>query len=329
MNRLRPLTAAPFLLALAVHLLLLALWHDRLPDPLATHFAAADGGTADGFTGLAAYTALSSALFLACGTGWTLLIRRAALWGAWATAGFLGGLLVLLLRGNLDAAEAPEVRYPLAVLSLAAGAAGLAALTGLALTRLVPPEPATPPAEPRAPRLALGAHELAGWSRATGSRPLTALAAAFLLTGLAGGLLALFLAPWPYTLIAAAGPVVGVPGLALSRVRVTVDRRGLTVTPSLLPRPRLRIPLDDVVSATVRHVDPVADFGGWGYRVRAHRTGLVLRSGEALVVRRGNGREFAVTVPDAETATALLNTLAERARADGANHPPAAPGERI
>ncbi|GAA3393758.1 hypothetical protein [Streptomyces roseoviridis] len=328
MNRLRPLAAAPFVLALAVHLLLLALWHDRLPDPLATHFSAA-GGTPDGFTGLGAYTVVSTGLLLALGAGWTLLVRRAALWGAWATAGLLGGLLALLLRGNLDAAAAPEARYPLAVLSLAAGGAGLAALTGLALTRLVPQEPSAPPAEPPAPRLALGAHEVAGWSRATGSRPLTALAAAFLLAGLAGGLLALFLAPWPYALIAAAGPLVGVPGLALSRVRVTVDRRGLTVTPMLLPRPRVRIPLDEVASAAVRHVDPVADFGGWGYRVRAHRTGLVLRSGEALVVRRDDGREFAVTVPDARTATALLDTLVERARADAANHPPAAPGERI
>ncbi|MGW4054838.1 hypothetical protein ACWENA_28850 [Streptomyces sp. NPDC004779] len=39
---------------------------------------------------------------------------------------------------------------------------------------------------------------------------------------------------------------------------------------------------------------------------------MILRSGEALVVRRGNGREFAVTVPDARTAAALLNTLVER-----------------
>ncbi|WP_255219942.1 hypothetical protein [Streptomyces sp. PVA_94-07] len=43
------------------------------------------------------------------------------------------------------------------------------------------------------------------------------------------------------------------------------------------------------------------------------RSGLVNRSGEALVVRKtGDGREFAVTVDDAGTAAALLNTLAER-----------------
>lgn len=38
----------------------------------------------------------------------------------------------------------------------------------------------------------------------------------------------------------------------------------------------------------------------------------MLRSGEALVVRRAGGREFAVTVDDSATAAALLNTLAHR-----------------
>ncbi len=102
------------------------------------------------------------------------------------------------------------------------------------------------------------------------------------------------------------------PGLALARVRVTVDRRGLTVRPALVPRPRVRVPLDEIAGATARDVDPVSEFGGWGYRVRPRRTGVVLRSGEALVVRRDNGHEFAVTVSDAHTAAALLNTLVER-----------------
>ncbi|MCZ0980283.1 DUF1648 domain-containing protein [Streptomyces diastatochromogenes] len=77
--RLRALTALPFVLALAAHLLLLALRYDRLPDPLATHFGT--GGTADGFTGRAAFAFVSTALLLGLGVGWTLLGRRAALWG--------------------------------------------------------------------------------------------------------------------------------------------------------------------------------------------------------------------------------------------------------
>ncbi|GGY30040.1 DUF1648 domain-containing protein [Streptomyces tanashiensis] len=304
-SRLRALAALPFVLALAVHLLVLALWYDRLSDPLATHFGAS--GRADGFTSRAAFAMISTALLLGLGAGWTLLVRRTALWGAWATAGFTGALLVLLVRDNLDAADAALVSSPLANLTVAAAVAGLFALGGWALTRHVPPVDSEAPVID-GPRLPLGASEVAGWTRATGSRPLTALA----VLALAVTPAVLILAPWPGAVLGLLGLVIGVPGFALARIRVSVDRRGLTVRPAIVSWPRLRIPLDEVADADVRDVDAVADYGGWGYRVRAHRTGVVLRSGEALVVRQTGGREFAVTVPDARTAAALLNTLAER-----------------
>ncbi|WP_306327856.1 DUF1648 domain-containing protein [Streptomyces venezuelae] len=311
--RLRALAALPFVLALVTYFALLATWSDRLPDTLATHFSGADSGRADGFTGRTAFAAVGVGLLLALGTGWTLLVRRTALWGAWATAGFAGALLVLLLRDNLDAADPAQVVSPLTNLLLGAATAALFALTGRALTRLVPAgEGADAPGEAaEGPRLALGASEVAGWSRATASRPLTVLSLLVLAAVPAG----LLLAPWPGALLALLGLVIGVPGLALARVRVTVDRWGVTVRPSLAARPRVRVPLDEVTGASVRELDTdavLADYGGWGYRVRAGRTGVVLRSGEALVVRRSDGREFAVTVPDARTAAALLNTLAER-----------------
>ncbi|MER5306800.1 hypothetical protein ABT034_03225 [Streptomyces sp. NPDC002773] len=313
--RLRALAALPFALVLAAYLLLLALWDDRLPDTLATHFTAAGGGRADGFTGRTAFAVVSAGLLLGLGGGWTVLVRRTALWGAWATAGFAGALLVLLVRDNLDATAAAQVVSPFTNLLLGAAAAAVFALAGWALASLVPKAgpsgPVERPGAADAPRLALGAGEVAGWSRATGSRPLTVLSALALAAVPAG----LLLAPWPAALLALLGLLVGVPGLALARVRVTVDRRGVTVRPSLVPRPRVRVPLDEVVGASVRELDTAAvigDFGGWGYRVRAHRTGVVLHTGEALVVRRDSGREFAVTVPDAHTAAALLNTLADR-----------------
>lgn len=303
-TRLRLLAALPFLLALAVDLLLFALWRDRLPGRLATHFGA--DGRADGFTPTGGYLAVSSALLTTLGAGWTLFVRRRVLWGAWATAGFTGGLLALLLRGNLDVTGPAEARLPLAALTAALAIGALVALAGWALTRLVPEEPAREVAVPSgAPRLDLGAGERAGWARTTGSLPMSLLAAAFLLAAL----VVPFLAPWPYALIPLA---VGVPGAALSRVRVTADRRGLTVRPALVARPRLRVPLDDITGATTRHVDPLADFGGWGYRVRPGAGGVILRSGPALAVRRRDGREFVVTVADAETAAGLLNALVER-----------------
>ncbi|GHG23285.1 DUF1648 domain-containing protein [Streptomyces hydrogenans] len=304
--RLRALAALPFALAAVTYVALLAVWSDRLPDPLATHFSY--GGEADGFTGRAAFTAVGAALLLTLGAGWTVLVRRGALWGAWLTAGLTGTLLVLVVHDNLDAADPADVVSPLSHLAVAAAAGAALALAGHALSRLVPPEEhegAGPAVHPDAPRLDLGAGELAGWSRATASAPLTALGLLFL----AGGAVAVLLGPWPLLLIALA---VAVPGLALARIRVSVDRHGLTVRSTLTPRPRVHVPLDDITAADVRPVDALREFGGWGYRVRAHRSGVVLRSGEALVVRRGNGREFAVTVPDARTAAALLNTLVER-----------------
>ncbi|MFH9723634.1 DUF1648 domain-containing protein [Streptomyces sp. NPDC017254] len=309
--RLRALAALPFVLTLATCLVLLALWEDRIPDTLATHFGG-DGTRADGYTGRTAFLVIGIGLLLGLGTGWTVLVRRTALWGAWATAGFAGTLLALLVRDNLDAVDPARVVSPLTNLLLGAAIAAALALVGWGLTRLVPEdEPAGQPGTADGPRLTLGASEVAGWSRATASRPLTVLSA----LALAAVPLGLLLAPWPGSLLALLGLAVGVPGLALARVRVTVDRRGVTVRPALLSRPRVRVPLDEVAGASVRQLDTaavLADFGGWGYRVRAHRTGLVLHSGEALVVRRDSGREFAVTVPDARTAAALLNTLAER-----------------
>ncbi|MBP2583205.1 hypothetical protein J3A78_003683 [Streptomyces sp. PvR006] len=312
-RRLRVLAAFPFVLTLVGYLTVLAVWGDRIPDTLATHFSGGGGDRADGFTGRTAFTVVSVALLVGFGTGWTALVRRTALWGAWATAGFTGTLLVLLVRDNLDAVDPARVVSPLTNLAVAAAVAALSALAGWALTRLVPAgeEAGSPTGEPDAPRLTLGASEVAGWTRATTSRPLTLLAVLALVAVPVG----LVLAPWPGALLALLGLVVGVPGLALARVRVTVDRRGVTVRPSFVSRPRVRVPLDGVTGASVRELDTatvLADYGGWGYRVRAGRTGVVLHSGEALVVRRDNGREFAVTVPDAHTAAALLNTLAER-----------------
>ena len=59
--------------------------------------------------------------------------------------------------------------------------------------------------------------------------------------------------------------------------------------------------------------------GGWDKSVtRAHadRFGLVMRTGEGIVVTRGNGRIFAVTVDDAETGASILAAAAGAARAE-------------
>ena len=93
-----------------------------------------------------------------------------------------------------------------------------------------------------------------------------------------------------------------------------MDGTGLTVR-LLIRRPRIQVPLDEIIEAEVVTVRPIAEFGGWGLRIgAAGRAGVVLRSGPALQVTRTSGRAFVVTVDDAQTGAALLNTLAARAR---------------
>lgn len=166
--RLRVLAAFPFGLTLVGYLMLLAVWDDRIPDTLATHFSGGDGGRADGFTGRTAFAVISVALLLGLGTGWTVLVRRTALWGAWATAGFAGALLVLLVRDNLDALDPAAVVSPLTNLAFGAATAALCALAGWALTRLVPAGEAAGALDSAsdAPRLPLGASEIAGFGPA-------------------------------------------------------------------------------------------------------------------------------------------------------------------
>src|SRR5690606_37507988 len=72
---------------------------------------------------------------------------------------------------------------------------------------------------------------------------------------------------------------VGVPLILLAlvmatfcRPHVTVDRRGITVS-GLLPRPRVRVSLERMAGAESRRVNALAEYGGWGYRIRPERSG--------------------------------------------------------
>ena len=88
----------------------------------------------------------------------------------------------------------------------------------------------------------------------------------------------------------------------------------MSVRSSLISRPRKRIKLSEITVVHVKEIRPFRNFGGWGYRFNGVASGVVLRAGDAVVVELTNGTEFVVTVDDAHTAAALLNSLAERAR---------------
>ncbi|MGW7518534.1 hypothetical protein ACWGJ2_23405 [Streptomyces sp. NPDC054796] len=91
--------------------------------------------------------------------------------------------------------------------------------------------------------------------------------------------------------------------LAFVNVRVRVDHEAMEVRCGHAGLPRRRISLGDVVEVELAPVVTPRHWGGWGYRWRPERgTAVVVRRGEGVLVRLGDGRTFTVTVDDAEAA---------------------------
>jgi hypothetical protein len=230
---------------------------------------------------------------------------------AYGESGLLGYLFPATLFANADIPDAADVRLPMWQLAVALACALPAAAAGWLLAGADAPPAARPADEPH--RLPLGEGEVATWTRTVTSRVLLAVGLALACGGAA---LAFTVSPGSGLPMA----VIGVIAVLLSGCRVTADRRGLTVSPPVVRLPRLRVPLGRIEEATSRQVSAHGDFGGWGYRIRPGRRGVVLRSGDALCLRLSTGKEFVVTVDDARTAAALLNTLIDRT-ARGAGRP--------
>ncbi|MEU6761018.1 DUF1648 domain-containing protein [Streptomyces sp. NPDC046853] len=314
------LAALPFVLGLAADLAVYVRVRDQLPDRLARHFGA--DGEADGFVGHGGFLAMLVGMFVVLGAiSAFLAVRsdfatyrrglRGLLAIVYATSAFLAWPMGASLLANRGTADGAAAQFPLWHLAVAVAVAALAAGAGAALAGLVPLPDARPPLgadeQAGAGRIDLGRDEVAGWVRQTGSRLLSGTGIALAVAGVAtlwlpdGGWVT------PLSLF-----VPGILVAALARACVTVDRRGLTVSSGLVPWPRIRLPLDRIERADTRRISAFADYGGWGYRIVPGRSGVIMRSGEALVVRRANGNDFAVTVEDSATAAALLNTLVDR-----------------
>jgi len=215
----------------------------------------------------------------------------------------------VMLAAQLDvpsAADAHDLGAPLAV----AVAASLAAAVGAAwATPGDGHRPSTTPVPDDAPRLPLPDGGTASWVRhLRWGNPMWFVLATVTFAAAMGAVTR----SWWF---AVALTVVLVPVLVAANAwTVTVDRRGL-IARSLLPRPRVIVPLDEIEDARVVTVEPLREFGGWGVRAGlGGRVGVILRRGEALEVRRTGNRGVVVTVDDAATAAAVLNTLAARTR---------------
>ncbi|MEV7329666.1 DUF1648 domain-containing protein [Micromonospora sp. NPDC093244] len=303
------------LVILAVAAAVALSWRGDLPDPVATHWGTQ--GRPDGFM------SLDASLWATLGTGALLVLGFGAVTTLWgqaaasrrigaATAVWVALFLALVqlgaLHGQLGLADAREAGGLGGALTLAiVGSLVPAVLVGVLLPG-DPPQPADAPVAPEGPRVPLAPNERAVWIGQTGAGPGLTMGAVSIVVLVT---LAVISGVWALLIVAALLVAVFAAMFAFT---VRVDETGLLIRSSA-GWPRTRVPLDEVLRASVVQVHPLREFGGWGWRVgRGGRVGIVLRSGDGLLVERTGGRSVVVTVADAGTAAALLNTLADRQR---------------
>ncbi|MFF7882611.1 hypothetical protein HEP84_09015 [Streptomyces sp. RLB1-33] len=118
----------------------------------------------------------------------------------------------------------------------------------------------------------------------------------------------------------AAGLLIIFGTLAFVHVAVKVDKDCLEVRCGHIGLPRRRIPLSSVVGADFAPRVTPRQWGGWGYRWRPDKgTAVIVRRGEGVVLRLGDGHTFTITVDNAE---AMVRIIRDRLR-------PATPGAVI
>ncbi|WP_394550801.1 DUF1648 domain-containing protein [Agromyces sp. MMS24-JH15] len=299
------------------------IWIPLMPDQVAVHFDAS--GEPDRWTTpiravlatLVISLSLVASLALATFAGWRAALRpadgersrllarvRPTASAAVATPVVVAVITLALTGTQLDGAVPPEWVAPVAVV----GGLLLGALVGWLTWRALP-APVRASTPDATPALDLAPGERAVWT-ASASAPWVIIA----ILCLAGAwlIVPIVLAPdvwWLWTLLFLLVVVLA----TTTAIRVTVDRRGLTVR-TLLGLRLTHVPLADVVSAADVEVLP-GEFGGWGFRLDVRgRRGIILRGGPGIEVQRVDAPPLVVTVSDARTGAALLNALAAAAR---------------
>ena len=323
-------TVALPLVAVAVAVVLQLAWLPQLPEPVATHWGgtAAPDGLGPAWSVLALTAALGGGLVVlfgvilgtARGAAPTAMHKFLAVTSL-ASALFVAVLTTVTLAVQLGLADAHDARLEGWMIGSAVGAAVLpAVIAWFVLPRAVVPGEQTLPTTP----LELAPGERGVW---IGTARLRGGVLAVLVVALALVLVATVLATvasdgavWPILLAPVVVLVVAVlAGLAW---RVRVDATGLLVRTLPFGWPRMRIPVGEVASVTAVQVEPLAEFGGWGWRLSpVGGFGLVARRGDALLVTRHDGRRFTVTVDDAATAASLLAAYAASATQIGERAP--------
>jgi len=287
-------------------------WLPELPDPVATHWGAGapDGyGPAAFMIAMPAVMSIAFAIF-AVASSWKVAGDGRLLAGqklVVVTSLWLSVLLNVIMAGSLhiqrglaDATLAPDVS-PWTFGGIALGTV-LAAAAWFALPAVMR-VPLASKAEP----LPIADTERVAWSRTITIAPVAWWVIGVGLTAVLAALTVTIIADTAWIFALGALVVLALFVAGTVAWRVTVDRRGLRVR-SALGWPSILIPADDIASVRAVRVEVIREFGGWGYRWDgADRSGVVVRSGDAIEVERTNGKRFVVTVPDAATAASVLS----------------------
>jgi len=303
---------------LAIAIAIARSWRGELPTQIPVHWGL--DGTPNRFASLTSY--LSAFAIIAIPTiglysmlclflGRAAIIRRVFVW----LTIWMGAFLAIFVLGPISSIRdtaATGMHLPDSVLI---AASVIPIIPATIATLLVSSDPKLPRevngiTTPESMRVNLGQSERAVWTRRIsggGALVIVFLAAVILVI-----VAIVTRAWWPIPLIVFFGSLI--PALASAKLRV--DQTGLTVR-SGLGWPRLHVSAAEVRRASVVNINPWADFGGYGWRVGAFgkgygRTGVITRSGEALLVEYTGNRGLIVTTDDAATGAALLNTLADR-----------------
>jgi len=298
------------LLGAALVLTATALWSDRLPDPLATHWSGSDGP--DGFSGLWTNAWTLAAVLIVVGGGCAapaafarvqLMVRRILLVTAMIVIGLITAVALSMLVTQLDLADPSRARlswWPMGAGVAVGTAVGLLGAWLLRDRRV--PVPASAPPDPALPRRA----DRTALTLTAGVPGRVLIIVGAVLAVLAVGTCVLAGSAWPLTIYA---PVLWLL-LVTARYRITLGPEAITVVSAGLTMMTYRI--DEVVGAHVTTVNPLADFGGWGLRAAGRgRYAVATASGPAVRIETACGDVLTVTTDRADDAAGLLNALAD------------------
>ena len=314
MTRSRHLTltlAPPILVAIAALVWAISV-KSQLPDPIATHFTGIPM-RADGYSSFATIYMLPVLALSMCGIQLFTVFSNSTgpqarfLTGLGSASSFLMSALIpgtLWPQVGLASAEGMVIPG-----SVAAELFGLPILGGIALALVTPPSSISKEdSAADTSSLNLPAGSSAVWfGSASASKPMQAMMVLVSLSGVAIIVAAMIYAAdglvFRIAMGLAALSILLIPLMFLG-VRVRIDDKGVHWR-STAGLPRGTVAYADIADVDAVDVKPGA-WGGWGWRLGAEGTALIIRGGEALRLKRRNGRGFFVTVDDAKTGARAI-----------------------